>query len=139
MEEIDWKNQIWIIPPERMKAGKEHRIPLTSGMLNILKTLKSENKKFPFESEYSKGVPISETSFRKFLKKMKVNEETTIHGFRSSFRNWAGEISPFSRETIEHALAHQLKDKSEAAYARGTLLEKRRKLMEEWEGFLLRL
>ncbi|WP_100635916.1 tyrosine-type recombinase/integrase [Marinomonas sp. ef1] len=128
--EIDLENKIWIVPAERMKARKEHRVPLSSGALKILDELPrvaGGNLVFPGQQ----GKQMSDMTLTAVLKRMD-RKNLTQHGFRSTFRDWAGETTSFSREVIEHALAHKLKDQAEAAYQRGDLLQKRRLLMEEW-------
>lgn len=130
--EIDFDAATWTIPAERMKAGKEHIIPLTPEAIALLQVLpRMEGSDFVFNAP--RGGALSDMALTKILRDM--NRTDTTHGFRSSFRDWAGETTNFAREIIEHALAHQLKDKAEAAYARGTLLAKRRKLMEAWAKF----
>lgn len=131
--EIDLDSATWTIPADRMKAEKEHRIPLSPKALQLLKALPridGSNLLFPG----MKNTPLSDMTLTAVLRRMGRND-ITVHGFRSTFRDWAGETTAYPREVIEHALAHQLKDKSEAAYARGTLFEKRRKLMEDWSRF----
>ena len=128
-QEIDISKAEWTIPSERMKAGKEHRIPLSSQVIELLKGIPvGEADEIIFKAP--RGGMLSDMSLGAVLKRMKI--QVTTHGFRSTFRDWAGETTAFTREVIEHALAHQLQDKAEAAYARGTLLVKRRKLMEAW-------
>jgi len=127
-EEIDSNKAQWIIPAERMKAGKEHRIPLSTHALELLKKI-GPSKGFIFKSP--KDAALSNMALLALLKRMDRLDITT-HGFRSTFRDWAGECTNFSREVIEHALAHGLKDKAEAAYARGTLMQKRAVLMQAW-------
>lgn len=130
--EFDLETAVWTIPAERMKAGKEHRIPLTSRAVKLLEALpKLGDHVFPGQRE---GRPLSDMSLTAVLRRMG-RGELTAHGFRSTFRDWAGEVSNHPRETIEHALAHQLKDKAESAYARGTLFDKRRRLMDDWAKF----
>lgn len=126
-------DNLWIIPSSRMKAGKEHRVPLTKAALATIpsNTLKNNHLLFPAP----RGGKLSDMSLSAVLKRMGI-KDITVHGFRSTFRDWAGETTSHPREVIEHALAHQLKDKSEAAYARSDLLEKRRKLMEDWASFV---
>ncbi len=127
--EIDQPSATWTIPAERMKAGKEHRIPLSDDALRLLKSLGStEGTELIFHN--SKGAELSDMTLTAVLRRME--RPVTAHGFRSSFRDWAGETTAYPREVIEHALAHQLKDKAEAAYARGTLFDKRRRLMADW-------
>jgi len=128
--EIDLDNKLWVIPEARMKAGKEHRIPLSDRVVEIIKALPrlvDNDLVFPAPR---KGV-LSDMTLGAVLKRMG-RPDLTAHGFRSTFRDWAGETTAYPREVIEHALAHQLKDKAEAAYARGTLFERRRILMDDW-------
>lgn len=133
-EEFDLQKKLWTVPAERMKAGKEHIVPLSRSALRILKKLQ-EIKAGPFVFPGGKAeAPLSNMAMSSTLKRM-ARLGITVHGFRSTFRDWAGEQTNFPRELIEHALAHQLKDKAEAAYARSTMPEKRRKLMEAWAEF----
>lgn len=126
-------DDLWTIPSSRMKAGKEHRVPLTKAALAVISSKKDEDKNLLFPAP--RGGKLSDMSLSAVLKRMGI-KNITVHGFRSTFRDWAGETTSHPREVIEHALAHQLKDKSEAAYARSDLLEKRRKLMEDWAAFV---
>ena len=131
-DEIDLNAPVWTIPKDRMKAAKEHRIPLSPAAVELLENLHcmaDSNLVFP----NIKGKELSDMTLTAVLRRME--RPVTAHGFRSTFRDWAGETTAFPREVIEHALAHQLKDKAEAAYARGTLFEKRRKLMEAWATY----
>jgi integrase len=131
--EIDLEKKEWIIPKSRMKAGKEHRVPLSDEAVDLLKKLpRFEDCEILFPSPRLKN--FSDAVFSALLKRMG-RADITAHGFRSSFRDWAGETTSFPREVIEHALAHQLKDKAEAAYQRGDLLVKRGKLMQAWANF----
>ena len=115
-----------------MKAGREHRIPLSVSVVNLLRTLpRIEDSELLFPN--TKGTALSDMTLTAVLRRMGC--PVTAHGFRSTFRNWAGETTAYPREVIEHALAHQLKDKAEAAYARGTLFDKRRNLMADWAQF----
>lgn len=137
--EMDLNNNIWIIPAEKMKADKEHRVPLCDKALEILSLCPKNNSHgLVFESQTKQGAMLSDMSLSAVLKRMNYND-ITVHGFRSTFRDWAGETTAFPREVIEHAMAHKLKDKAEASYARGTLLEKRRELMNTWEKFIFGL
>lgn len=131
--EVDLKNGIWVIPAQRMKAGKEHHVPLTHEAIAILGPRRDENSLI-FESETKQGNQISDMSMISVLRRMG-QKEITVHGFRSTFRDWAGESTGFPREVIEAALAHGIKDKAEAAYARSDLLDKRRRLMEAWASY----
>ena len=130
--EIDLTNAEWTIAAARMKAGKEHRIPLSSRAVEILRDIpRGQPDALIFKAP--RGGMLSDMTLGAVLKRMGV--AVTVHGFRSTFRDWAGETTSYPREVIEHALAHQLKDKTEAAYARGTLLSKRRGLMEAWAKY----
>lgn len=128
--EFDLSAKVWTIPAERMKAGKEHAIPLSDAALAILSELREQGEgEFVFPG--AKGGPLSNMAGLQLLKRMD-RADLTVHGFRSTFRDWAGESTAHPREVIEHALAHQLKDRAEAAYQRGSLFEKRRVLMADW-------
>ncbi len=130
--EFDLSGACWTIPAGRMKAEKEHRIPLSGAALALLKALpQGEGTALLFPS--TKGTELSDMTLGAVIKRM--GHEVTAHGFRSTFRDWAGETTSYPREVIEHALAHQLKDKAEAAYARGSLFEKRRALMQDWARY----
>jgi integrase len=132
--EIDMKERLWTIPGDRMKAKKAHEIPLTDEMLSILEALPREDGNPHVFIGTSKNGTMSENALSNVLKRMG-RKDLTQHGFRSTFREWAGEMTAHPREVIEHALAHGLKDKAEAAYQRGSLLPKRRKLMADWSKF----
>lgn len=131
--EVDLDAKVWTIPAGRMKAAKEHRVPLTDAALALLglRVEGTPDKALIFGSEAKPGKPISDMSMTAVLRRMEHND-ITVHGFRSTFRDWAGEATGFPREVIEAALAHGIKDKAEAAYARSDLFDKRRKLMEAW-------
>lgn len=130
--EIDLDASLWVIPAERMKAGKEHRVPLSVEAIRLLESLPKSDKT-PLVFASTKGTMLSDMTVTAVLRRM--GRKVTAHGFRSTFRDWAGETTAYPREVIEHALAHQLKDKAEAAYARGTLFDKRKKLMRDWGRF----
>jgi integrase len=133
-EEVDLKTKIWTVPAIRMKAGRPHRVPLSQRAIQILHEVeKLGSSEFIFPSQQRRK-PLSEGAIVALLRRMKV-ENVTPHGFRSSFRDWAGECTGFSRETAEAALAHVVGDKVEQAYRRGDALEKRRELMEAWAWF----
>lgn len=130
--EVDLVQAVWTIPAARMKAAKEHRVPLSALAVALLRTLpRIDGSDLLFPN--TKGAALSDMTLAAVLKRM--GRTVTAHGFRSTFRDWAGECTAYPREVIEHALAHQLRDKAEAAYARGTLFEKRRRLMAEWGQF----
>jgi integrase len=133
--EIDREAKLWTVPAERMKAGRAHRVPLTTRALEILEragTIRTNDYVFPGQR---RDRPLSPMSVQLVLRRMKV-QGATVHGFRSSFRDWAGECTSFPREIAEAALAHLVGDAVERAYRRGDALEKRRLLMEAWAGFL---
>ena len=133
--EIDMAEKRWTIPGARMKAGKEHVIPLSEAALAVLQRLKAESKESAFLFPGGKkDTPLSNMACLALLKRMG-RSDLTVHGFRSSFRDWAGESTAHPREVIEHAMSHQLKDKAEAAYQRGSLLERRRVLMADWAQY----
>lgn len=133
--EIDRKAKVWTVPPERMKSEREHRVPLTARALAILDEVeKVRTSDFLFPGQ-KRNRPLSGMSMEMVLRRMKI-ENATVHGFRSSFRDWVEEATSFPREVAEAALAHVVGDETERAYRRGDALEKRRKLMEAWAGFL---
>ena len=129
-DEIDGKT--WTVPPERMKAKAEHRVPLTDRALQILRGVPKPHRGFLFSNGH--GKPLSNMAMLELLRGMRPG--LTVHGFRSSFRDWAAEKTNFPNHVAEKALAHKVPDKVEAAYRRGELFEKRRKLMEQWQRFL---
>jgi integrase len=130
--EFDIDRAVWTVPPARMKAGREHRVPLSRRALRIVKQAMADYPDGDFLFPGQKpGKPLSAMALEMMLRRMKV-KDATVHGFRSSFRDWASECTNFSNEVCEAALAHVIKDKAEAAYRRGDLFEKRRKLMEAW-------
>lgn len=134
-DEIDLETGVWCIPPNRMKSDRPHRVPLTSEALEILREVKPFGKdNFVFPG-LGKDKPISDAAIRKLLKKS--HPELTVHGFRSCFRDWCAEMTNFSHEVAESALAHVIKDKTEAAYRRGDMFVKRRKLMDAWATYCL--
>lgn len=114
-----------------MKAGHAHRIPLTDRALDILRSLPKLDDNRQVAPGTARGRPLSGMAMTMQLRRMK-REDITVHGFRSTFRHWASEQTSFPHETCEHALAHRISDKAEAAYRRADQFEKRRKLMEAW-------
>lgn len=134
--EIDLDRGLWIVPASRMKAGREHRVPLSEAALNVLRTVDAElgPEDYVFWGK-SPDRPLSSMAMAMLLRRMVPG--VTVHGFRSSFRDWAAEVSSFPHEVCEMALAHTIPNKAEAAYRRGDLLEKRRELMEAWALFCL--
>lgn len=136
--EFDLKAKVWTIPAERMKAEKEHRVPLSDAALVLTAGMNPEQGSafvFPGAKE---GRPLSNMAGLQLLKRMGYGQYT-VHGFRSTFRTWAAEKTNFPREVAEAALAHQLKDKVEAAYQRADLVQKRAKLMQAWADYCSRV
>lgn len=127
----EFSDGLWIVPPERMKQRKEHRVPLTPGAAKFIPVqIDDEPLLFPSQS----GGQLSDMAFSSLMKRMKV--EVTTHGFRSTFRDWAAECTDAPREIIEMCLAHAVYGDVEKAYARSDLLDKRRALMEIWTAFV---
>jgi len=131
--EIDLDNKTWTIPANRMKAGREHRVPLSDHCIALLKALPREaGNAFVFIGSRA-GAGLSRMALPWVM--MRLDQKVTIHGFRSSFRDWAGETTSFAHDICEAALAHVRGDHSVRAYARGDLFEKRNRLMQAWSRF----
>jgi integrase len=128
--EIDYAKKVWTIPAERMKAAREHEVPLSDRALAILAG--PSDGEFVFGGR--NGRPLSNMAMLELLRGM-LGKGATVHGFRSTFRDWAGNETHFPRELAEHALAHVIGDKAEQAYRRSAALEKRRKLMSAWSAY----
>ena len=129
--EIDLAAKVWTVPAARMKAARAHRIPLPDRAMQIIeKLLKARSSDFVFPGQRA-DKPLSNMAMEMVLRRMKL-ENVTVHGFRSAFRDWAGNETSFPREIAEAALAHVIGDKAEQAYRRGDALEKRRALMAAW-------
>jgi integrase len=132
--EFDLAAGVWTIPASRMKMGVEHRVPLAPRALEILRELYERRAgEFVF-GNVDTGCPISNMTMLKMLALMG-RQELTVHGFRSTFTDWAHETTDFPDIVIDMALAHKVDDKVRAAYRRGDLFEKRRKLMEAWAAY----
>lgn len=133
--ELDEEQRLWTVPSERMKAKREHRVPLPERALEVLEQAKpySSSSTFVFLGQKLEK-PMSNMVFLTMLKRMEV--PYTAHGFRSSFRDWAAETTNYPHEIAEMALAHTIKNKVEAAYRRSDLLERRREMMEDWAVFI---
>ena len=132
--EMDMIAKVWTVPAARMKAGREHRVPLSSRALAILEAVaEAKTGEFVFAGQKA-GKPLSGMAMEMLLRRMKA-ASVTVHGFRSSFRDWCGEATSFPREIAEAALAHVSGDATERAYRRGDALEKRRALMEAWTNY----
>jgi integrase len=129
--EIDLEKKLWTVPAARMKAGREQRVPLSTRAIAILQGLGQVDLDEHVFAGQKAGRPLSSMAMEMMLRRMQV-ENATVHGFRSSFRDWAGNETSFPREIIEAALAHVIGDKAEQAYRRSDALEKRRKLMDAW-------
>lgn len=129
--EVDLDNAIWTVPATRMKAGREHRVPLSPRAVEILESLKPLSSEYLFPS--TKGGKLSGMAMAMLLRRM--NIDVTVHGFRSGFRDWAAECTACEHEVAEMALAHTIENKVERAYRRGDLFDKRRRLMDDWADF----
>lgn len=150
--EIDLDKAVWTVPKERMKAGREHRVPLSPPVMRLLRALDppkdgQDQTGYVFPGERLKK-PLSEMAMEMLLRRMNETSECELppwrdrkgeaivpHGFRSTFRDWCSEATDYPRDLAEAALAHALRDKTEAAYRRGDALEKRRKMMDDWGSF----
>jgi integrase len=132
--EFDFQNKVWTVPAARMKASREHRVPLSPPALALLDRMRNiRDREFLFPGSRA-GQPLSAKAMLMTLRRMgRVN--LTVHGFRSTFRDWAAERTNFPREVVEMALAHRIGDQTEAAYWRGDLFDKRRRLMTLWAEY----
>jgi integrase len=132
--EVDLEKAVWTLPADRMKADKEHRVPLSERVLDVLRKMQDTAvSRFIFPGA-QRDKPLSNMAFLQLLKRMGKGD-LTAHGFRSTFRDWAAEQTAYPRDVAELALAHSIGDKVEAAYRRGDLFEKRRSLMDAWAGY----
>ena len=134
--EVDWNAELWTIPADRMKAGQAHQVPLSDAALSVLKSLRPADpvagaKVF----NNGKGSSLSNMAMTAVLRRMD-HGDITVHGFRSTFRDWVGEKTQFPREDAEMALAHVIGSKAERAYRRGKSVEKRRELMTAWASYI---
>ena len=133
-DEFNEELKTWVIPAERMKAHREHRVPLSPRALKLIEEMRAiQTSEFVFPGARA-GKALSNMAMLMLLKRMHRGDLTT-HGFRSTFRDWAAEQTNYPREVAEEALAHTLNNKVEAAYRRGDLFEKRRRLMMEWSKY----
>ena len=131
-DELDFDNKVWTIPANRMKAEKEHRVPLSAAALTVLKGM-ADIRQSDYVFPGAQGGAVAKTMPWRLLKQLAGN--VTIHGFRSSFRDWAAERTSYPREVAEMALAHTIPNAVEAAYLRSDLFEKRRRLMSAWADY----
>ena len=130
--EFDLDAKLWTIPKERMKSFKEHRVPLSDAVMAVLMAVKAESSGGDYVFSGRKaGTPLTNMACLQTLRRMG-RGDLTVHGFRSTFRDWVSETTAYPRDVAEMALAHAIEDKSEAAYRRGDLIEKRRALMADW-------
>ena len=130
-DEIDDGSKTWTLPPSRMKGGREHRVPLPARAIEILESLPRQGEYiFP---GFQPGKPLNHQAMLDRLKRMR--SDVTVHGFRSTFKDWASEQTAYPSELSEMALAHAIGDRTEAAYRRGDLIEKRRRLMDDWAEY----
>lgn len=148
--EINFETKVWTIPKERMKAGKEHQVPLSPQALELLKSVEMNKSLSEFIFLSPQGKKLSDMAITALLRRMhneqlekdeigyidpKQNRIITTHGFRSTFRDWSADKTEYPREVCEHVLAHKLPDDVEAAYLRGAYLEKRKSLMTDWANY----
>ncbi|MGQ2902467.1 MAG: tyrosine-type recombinase/integrase [Neoaquamicrobium sediminum] len=135
-DEIDLNAATWSIPAERMKAGKEHIVPLSSAAVELLENLpRIDGNRYLFPGAREKK-PLSNMAMLMMLRGMREDEQLTVHGFRSAFRDWAGETTLHPDIIAEMALAHTIKDKTIAAYRRGNAFERRRQIMNQWTDYI---
>jgi integrase len=134
--EIDFEEKVWTIPADRMKAGKVHRVPLTDQCIKLLEGMRRQESGLIFPGIEKNGVEqmLSDMSLSAVLKRMKV--DVTVHGFRSTFRDWTAEATNYPNHVAEMGLAHAIESKVEAAYRRGELMAKRRQMMTDWATHL---
>ena len=138
--EIDLPARLWIIPAKRMKANAEHRVPLSEAAISLLAEAKeiSDGSEFVFPTHYlGGGRQLSDQTLIKTVRNLGDGTRTTVHGFRSAFRDYAGEMTDSSYVVMEMSLAHHVGSNVERAYARSSLLDKRRALMETWSSFVV--
>jgi integrase len=140
--EIDWTAKVWTVPADRMKAGREHRVPLSDAALSVLEAMRpfalardgNPDSAAPIFPGPRRALPMSNMTMLMLLRRMG-RDDLTAHGFRSTFSDWAAERTAYPREVVEMALAHAIENRVEAAYRRGDLFEKRRRLMADWARF----
>jgi integrase len=134
--EVDINSALWIVPPDRMKARKEHRVPLSARAVEIVTEASKAGATYLFAGG-RRGKPLSNMALLAVLKRMG-RTDLPAHGFRSTFQDWAAEVTDHHDDVVEMALAHAIGSKVEAAYRRGDLMEKRRRLMDDWAEFCCR-
>lgn len=136
LAEVDFDNKLWIVPKKRMKAKREHRVALSERAVEILGEMKRGKTSELIFPSTKLNRPMSNMVFLQLLKRMG-RDDLTVHGFRSTFRDWCAEQTNFPAEVAEMALAHVVSDKVEAAYRRGDLLEKRFVLSQQWANYCM--
>ena len=132
--EFDLDEAVWIIPEDRMKAGREHRVPLSSSVIALLGSIDKQSE-FVFNGARA-NKPISDATMRKYLQHDMGHKNLVVHGFRSTFRDWTAEETNYPNIVAEMSLAHTIKDRAEASYRRGDLFKRRSRLMEDWDRYL---
>jgi integrase len=131
--EIDFQTKVWTVPPKRMKGGREHRTPLSELAISIIEQLhQARMSEFVFPG-FKRECSLNKSALEAVVRRAQAN--VTVHGFRSAFRDWAGDSTAFPRDVVEAALAHAIENKTEAAYRRSDALEKRRRLMAAWATY----
>jgi integrase len=131
---MNLSERLWLIPDDRMKVGREHRIPLSDAAMAVLERMKEHHVSNYVFPGVKQDKPLSDMSLTAALKRMG-RSDLTAHGFRSTFRDWASETTAYPQEVCEMALAHTIANKVEAAYRRGDLFDKRIKLMDDWANY----
>ena len=131
--EIDLKLKTWVVPAERMKSKRVHRVPLSDAAVTTLEAVKGRNGRYVFPG-HKRGSHLSNAAMMQVLKRLE-RPGITVHGFRSTFRDWCAESTNYAADVAEMALAHTVRDKTEAAYRRGDLFEKRARLMADWTRY----
>ncbi|WP_167037933.1 site-specific integrase [Burkholderia sp. Ax-1724] len=134
-EEINLREAVWIIPKTRMKAKREHRVPLSNRAVELLRQMKKTRKSDFVFPGWKAETGLSNMAMLQFLRKVGYSD-LTVHGFRSTFRDWCAEMTTYPRELAEAALAHTLSNKAEAAYFRSDMFEKRREMMQAWCNYI---
>jgi integrase len=135
-DELDLDAKVWVVPAGRMKGGREHRVALSDRAVELLRALPTETNNGHVFIGPRAGSGLSHSAMPHVLERMGQGH-VTVHGFRSSFRDWAAECTNYPSHVVEMALAHAVADKVEAAYRRGDLLTKRRKLMDQWAAYCM--
>src|SRR5262249_49459427 len=134
-DEIDLEAKTWTVPANRMKAKADHRVPLSAPALAILEKMKESRQGDYVFASWRRGRPMSHRTIRVLAQEIAADDAITVHGFRSTFRDWAAERTSFQREIAEKALAHAIGDETERAYQRGDLFHKRVQLMDAWASY----